>query len=227
MPSAGVDDVAFANLIDSAGRIAQTLHPVTSHAVSAAFLPPSGEAGPAAPSACGPRDFAAFFRTTLAPLRRYVARLIGSADEAQDIAQDAYARVYTVMQEREVKHPQALLYTTARHLAIDELKHRSRAPFEPVLAEGVPSPAPATEAIVMAREEAAMLEQAIRSLPEDCRRVLLLRTGEQLTHEEVAFRLGLTRKQAEKRMHRAVRLLHLALNPPSGTTPPRSDHDPC
>jgi RNA polymerase sigma-70 factor (ECF subfamily) len=159
-------------------------------------------------------DYAAFFRATLAPLQRYLSRLIGSRDEAQDIAQDAYRRVFSVMRERAIEHPRALLYTTARHLALDELKHRSRSPFEHASVDRALCAAPGIEAMVMAREEAALLEAAIHRLPEECRAVLLLRTGEQLTHREVAARLGLTPKQAEKRLHRAVRLLHLELHAP-------------
>ena len=36
------------------------------------------------------RDFAVLYRATLAPLRRYLTRLLGNASEAQDVAHDAY-----------------------------------------------------------------------------------------------------------------------------------------
>ncbi len=54
---------------------------------------------------------------------------------------------------------------------------------------------------------------AINRLPDECREVVALRTVERLTHKEVGARLGFTKKQAEKRLHRAMRLLHAALNP--------------
>jgi len=185
--------------------------------------PPSPEPGATPPRASAPAgDYGAFFRATLAPLRRYVTRLVGSREEAQDIAQDAFAKVFTVMQDRPVAHPQALLYTTARHLAIDELKHRARSPFEAgAPADMTISAAPGVEAIVMAREEAGLLEKAVAQLPGECRQVLLLRTGEHLTHEQIAQRTGLTRKQVEKRLYRAVALLHTAMQsrPASPTTP--------
>ena len=178
---------------------------------------PPGPVSPKPPTGTG--DYGAFFRATLAPLRRYLTRLVGSREEAQDIAQDAYAKVYTAMNERAIEHPRALLYTTARHLAIDELKHRGRSPFREAPVDATPSSSPGIEAIVMAREEAVLLEHAINRLPEECRAVLLLRTGEHLTHEQVAARLGLTKKQAEKRLHRAVRLLHIAMNTPAPAAP--------
>ena len=159
-------------------------------------------------------DFSSFYRKTLVPLRRYLARLTGNQVDAQDIAHDAYARVYPAMQEKEVGHPQAFLYTTARHLALDRLKRRSRAPFQDTpaaSAELSASPAPGVESMVMAREEWALMEQAVAALPPGCRRVLLLRTVEQMSHDEIARRLGLARSSVEKHLMRAVRLLHESL----------------
>ena len=74
-------------------------------------------------------NFAGLYRSTLAPLRRYLGRLLGNAAEAQDVAHDAYLRVYPKVQDNSAKNPQAVLYTTARRLAINKLKRRSIAPF--------------------------------------------------------------------------------------------------
>ena len=161
-----------------------------------------------------PRDFASFYRATVAPLRRYLARMTGSQTDAQDIAHDAYARVFPSMQEKDVGRPQAFLYTTARHLALDRLKRRSRSPIRSAPAGGedaAVSPSPAVESVVMAREEWALLEQAVATLPPGCRQVLLMRTLEQLSHEEIAERLGLARSSVEKHLMRAARLLQEAM----------------
>ena len=77
----------------------------------------------------GQRDFAVLYRATLAPLRRYLTRLLGNASEAQDVAHDAYIRVYPAMTEQPPDRPAALLYTAARRLAINRLKRRSSSPL--------------------------------------------------------------------------------------------------
>ena len=169
-----------------------------------------------------PHDFASFYRTTLAPLRRYLARLTGSQTEAQDLAHDAYARVYPVMLDKDIGRPQAFLYTTARTLALDRLKRNARspvAPTHPADEEQAPSPSPAVEAIVMAREEWGLMQQAVSQLPPGCRQVLLLRTVDRLSHEEIAARLGLARSSVEKHLMRAVRLLHDAMRQSTDGTP--------
>lgn len=161
----------------------------------------------------GQRDFADLYRATLAPLRRYLTRLLGNPSEAQDVAHDAYMRVYPVMQERPAKYPAALLYTAARRLAINRLRRRSISPVtrEPFVPELSASQAPGVEQQVMARQELDLLEQAIADLPEGCRAVLLLRKIEMLSHREISERLGIAVSTVEKQHARALRLLRAAM----------------
>ena len=160
-----------------------------------------------------PRDFATLYRTTLAPLRRYLARLLGNHAEAQDIAHDAYLRIYASVTTETADRPEALLYVTARRLAINRLKRRSISPLssEPLDNDTAASAAPGVAQQVMARQELALLERAIADLPEGCRTVLLLRKVELLSHREIADRLGIAISTVEKQHARALRLLRAAL----------------
>ena len=178
-----------------------------------------GEAEPASDPSVMPeepaksRDFAALYRTTLAPLRRYLARLLGNTSEAQDVAHDAYLRVYPALKQQPADRPEALLYVTARRLAINRLKRRSISPIAPggAVTETAVSTGPGVAQQVMARQELRLLEQAIAELPEGCRAVLLLRKVELLSHREIAQRLGIAISTVEKQHARALRLLRAAL----------------
>ena len=158
------------------------------------------------------RDLASLYRATLSPLRRYLTRLLGNTTEAQDVAHDAYMRVFPDGEKTTADQPEAVLYTTARRLAINRLKRRSISPFSPneMPAESASS-SPGVAQQVMARQELRMLEQAIRELPEGCRAVLLLRKVELLSHREIAERLGIAVSTVEKQHARALRLLRAAL----------------
>ena len=158
-------------------------------------------------------DFGSFYRATLAPLRRYLARLLGNPQEAQDVAHDAYMRVYPSITDSSAERPEALLYVTARRLAINRLKRRSISPVSPegLALETTASTSPGVAQQVMARQEFAMLQQAIGQLPEGCRTVLLLRKIELLSHREIADRLGIAISTVEKQHARALRLLRAAL----------------
>jgi RNA polymerase sigma factor (sigma-70 family) len=159
------------------------------------------------------RDFAVLYRATLAPLRRYLTRLLGNPSEAQDVAHDAYLRVYPVMAEQPPDRPAALLYTAARRLAINRLKRRSISPLarEAARPEASASSEPGVAQQVMARQELELLERAIAGLPQGCREVLLLRKVEHLSHREIAERVGIAVSTVEKQHARALRLLRQAL----------------
>jgi RNA polymerase sigma factor (sigma-70 family) len=177
-------------------------------------------------SPSGPRDFASLYRATVAPLRRHLARILGNSAEAQDIAHDAYIRVYPVVEQQKAEKPEAMLYTTARRLAFNRLKRRRIAPFapEPPIEELNASSAPGVVQQVMARQELRQLEAAIAQLPEGCRTVLLLRKIELLSHQEIATRLGIAVSTVEKQHARALRLLRASLTSHDTTgTPARSE----
>lgn len=159
------------------------------------------------------RDFAGLYRATLAPLRRHLARLLGNQAEAQDVAHDAYLRVYPTLEKQQAEKPEALLYTTARRLAFNRLRRRKVAPFAPGAAtpETNASSAPGVVQQVIARQEWSRLEQAIAELPEGCRTVLLLRKVDLLSHQEIADRLGIAISTIEKQHARALRLLRARL----------------
>ena len=161
-----------------------------------------------------PRDFAALYRATIVPLRRYLARFLGNPAEAEDVAHDAYLRVFPTEGKRPAEKPEALLYTTARRLAINRLKRRSIAPFtrQALEPETTASPAPGVVQQVMARQELKQLQQAIGQLPAGCRNVLLLRKVELLSHQEISERLGISISTVEKQHARALRLLRALLS---------------
>lgn len=166
--------------------------------------------------------FTDLYRVTVQPLRRYLTRLLGDPAEAQDIAHDAYLRVYPKIEDQTAEKPEALLYTTARRLAFNRLRRRKISPFIPGEAnlEIAASPQPGVAQQVMAHQEFQQLEQAIAHLPEGCRTVLLLRKIELLSHREISARLGIAVSTVEKQHARALRLLRTALS--AGTAPTAS-----
>jgi len=165
------------------------------------------------PEPNGQTDFSALYRSTLAPLRRYLTRLLGNSSEAQDVAHDAYMRVYPTIQSHAARRPTALLYTAARRLAINRLKRRSISPVarDAFIPEMSASGEPGVTQQVISRQELDILEEAIAGLPEGCRTVLLMCKIEQLSHKEISERLSIAVSTVEKQHARALRLLRTAL----------------
>jgi RNA polymerase sigma factor (sigma-70 family) len=171
-------------------------------------LPPDPTGNP--PS---PRDFGGFYRATVQPLRTYLARLLGDRSEAQDVAQNAFVRIRPAIDAGQAREPRLLLFATARRLALNEIRRRRNQRLDPDGREaiaGTVSDGPPVEQIVGARQELARFEEILLRLPPGCRQVFLLRKVEDLTHDEIARRLGISRKTVENHMTRAYRLLREA-----------------
>ena len=155
------------------------------------------------------RNFGVFYRATIVPLRRYLARMLRSERDAEDLAHDAYQRVYQARDR--VERPQAFLYTTARRLALKKIRRGQIAPVREAADDNVialaPSPAPGVERLVMARQEWERVEAAIGQLPPGCRSVLQLSHREGLSHAEIGVRLSIAVSTVEKQHARALRLL--------------------
>ncbi|HLP08806.1 MAG TPA: RNA polymerase sigma factor [Opitutaceae bacterium] len=167
---------------------------------------------PKPPPPHGP--LAALYAATIRPLRGFLARLVTDRDEAQDIAHDAYLRILPQLDAATARNPEALLYVTARRLALNRLKRRQRSPIDPA---AVPESEPAdpqsdTARAAVLHQELDLLEHAIAELPAGCRSVLRLRHHEQLSHRAIAERLGIAVSTVEKQHARALRLLRASLD---------------
>lgn len=165
------------------------------------------------PKPASARDFGSFYRATVAPLRAYLAQLLGDRTEAQDVAQNAFVRIQSAVDDGRARAPRLLLFATARRLALNEIRRRRNQRVDaaaPADFEATPSDEPAVERIVAARQELARLEEILLRLPPGCRQVFLLRKVEDLTHDEIARRLGISPKTVENHMTRAYRLLREA-----------------
>ncbi|MBM3855189.1 MAG: RNA polymerase sigma factor [Verrucomicrobia bacterium] len=159
-------------------------------------------------------DFGRFYRATVAPLRRFLGRMTRNGEDARDLSHDAYARVYQAMARQQVEKPQAYLFTTARRLALKQIRRQKVNPVRPTegdVIEFAVSEAPGVERQVMARQEWARVEAAIGELPPGCRSVLQLSHRDGLSHREIGARLEIAVSTVEKQHARALRLLRASL----------------
>jgi RNA polymerase sigma-70 factor (ECF subfamily) len=178
-----------------------------------------------------PNSFAELYRATIQPLRRFLTRILTDHTEAQDVAHDAYLRILPHLERDSARNPEALLYTTARRLALNRIKRRHNAPFSDTTLDLETHASPAADAArqAMVRQELDLLEHAIADLPAGCRSVLLLRKVELLSHREIADRLGIAVSTVEKQHARALRLLRTALQteaPPANAASHPANSDP-
>lgn len=150
--------------------------------------------------------------------------LIGNKDEAEDLAQETFLRVY---RGRKKYHPRAKfstwLFTIANNLALNALRMRQRKPIVAldVRDSGPLGPRPA-ERIVQDREHqpsqrlqqqelAGIVQKAIEQLNERQRMAVVLNKFEDMNYAEIAEVMGLTTKAVKSLLSRARDNLRVAL----------------
>jgi RNA polymerase sigma-70 factor (ECF subfamily) len=135
----------------------------------------------------------------------YVASLLHDDHEAEDVTQHVFAKLITVLpkyERREVPFS-AWILRVARNVAVDHMRQRRAIPCEEVRDREHGGD---TERLL-----SHSLNEALESLPEDQRAVLVLRHIAGLTPGEIAGRLGKTEPSIHGLHHRGRGALRSAL----------------
>ncbi len=152
--------------------------------------------------------------------------LVGQSEEAEDLAQEVFLRVYRA---RKKYHPQAKfstwLFTIANNLALNHLRSRQRKPVVglPCTDSGPLGPRPAEQLVqdrraqpvhqMQQQELAALIQEAIKGLNERQRMAVVLNKFEDMGYAEIAEVMGLTTKAVKSLLSRARMNLRAALQP--------------
>ena len=152
------------------------------------------------------------------PVFHFLCRMTGNEDDANDLAQETFARVF---KSRDRFHPgekfSTWLYAIAANLARNHFRWRSRHPNVSLEAENgsteqtIGGSLPATDAApneqTLASERLAAVRAAVRKLPEDLREAIMVCEWEERTVAEAAEILSATPKAIESRLYRARQML--------------------
>lgn len=139
-----------------------------------------------------------------------VARLrhkLGCAWDAADLAQSTFVRVLTATGQRldEVAEPRAYLTTIAQRLLSNHLRRRQieRAYLDALAA--LPEPvAPPPDARLMVLETLCAIDRLLDGLPVIARKAFLLWRLEELTQEQIAAQLGISRTSVRRHLAAAA-----------------------
>jgi RNA polymerase sigma-70 factor (ECF subfamily) len=151
-------------------------------------------------------------------------RLTGDREEAADIAQEAFRRVFEALPQSRHDLPfKPWLLQIAVNLCRDWAKRRRAVPLaslapmfdsageEEDAAESLPDAAPLPAEVLEADETREALQRAIAELPAGYRAVITLRYSEDLSYQEIATALGLPLNTVRTHLARAKKLLQTRL----------------
>ena len=168
-------------------------------------------------------DVAAFeilYRRHKDPVYRYLLRLCGQAEAAEDVFQEVWGKI---IKARGSYRPTAkfttYLYRVAHNCFIDYIRRNKRHSGNTVLdpeqhGDGAESLELATERS-LARER---LDAALVELPDEQRDAFLLREEGGLSVDEIAAVTGCNRETAKSRLRYAVNKLRAAIDEPAERT---------
>lgn len=156
------------------------------------------------------RWFDGFVAESRGELTSYLTRLLRSKDDALEVSQEAYLKVFLALQKHKDREhcPKALLYTTARNLAISRLRHQQvvdRSSLAVTVSQELQSERRSPEQHASSSEDMQALLLVVNQLPRKCRRVMLLRMLEGLSQKEIAERLGIAVSTVEKHLAKALK----------------------
>ena len=141
-----------------------------------------------------------------------VTRMLGNLDDAHDIAQQVFIRVWKSAPRYE---PSAKfttwLFTITRNLVFNETRRRSRRKEVPLEAEGEDEPpkqyasasTPASDVLAQQAELETALDRAIQSLPDKQRLAVVMRRYQDAPYEEICAVLKMSLPAVKSLLFRA------------------------
>lgn len=141
-------------------------------------------------------------------LARAVRKIVGRHD-VEDVLQEAFVRSFEAEGRHTIRDARAFLLRTARNVAIDHVtsaRYQRTGSLDSCDEESFVDEAAPVEAQVDSEKRFLAFCEAVGSLPEQCRRVFVLRKVYGLSQEEIAARLGIAQSTVEKHIAKGLLL---------------------
>ncbi len=153
------------------------------------------------------------------PLTNYIFRMLNDYEEAVDLAQETFVRVYFAIERYHTDYAfSTYIYRIATNLAISEIRKKRRRKllsltgfFQSEEGEAQEFHPPDTRSLpdedLVEDERSRTIRKAIAALPDKYRAPIVLREIQELSYEEIAQILGLGLGTTKSRISRARALL--------------------
>ena len=173
-----------------------------------------------------PRAFALLVGRWEGPIQRLCTRMTGDAHRAEELAQEALARVFARRGSfRRNARFSTFLWRIALNLCYDERRRAERRPESSFdseerdcacAADAAVAPGPSPDALLVAKERGELVREALSRLPERYRAVVVLRHYEGLKFREIAEVLEIPEGTVKSRMAESIARLNRLLQPVLG-----------
>lgn len=138
-------------------------------------------------------------------LYRFALRFVGNEDEAQDIVQEVFVRIWHGRdQMNDVQNWEAWCMRITKNLSLDRIRTMSRKQTQPLEdGYGIMHTAPSPHESAEANESMSKIARIIEALPEKQRQVIHLRDVEGYSYNEICEIMELDMSQVKVNLFRA------------------------
>jgi RNA polymerase sigma factor (sigma-70 family) len=141
-------------------------------------------------------------------LQAFFYRRVRIKSDAADLVQEVYLRMLRVGDPHAIRNPEAYLFTVAGNLLRENAAadwHRARSvAIEDADAMLSLAEVPGFEVAADATTRAVRLNEVIQQLSPKCRAAVVLKYRHELSHEEIAARLGMSPRMVKKYLAQAL-----------------------
>jgi RNA polymerase sigma-70 factor (ECF subfamily) len=156
-------------------------------------------------------SFKVLFDAYYEALSRYAFTILNDKIEAEDIVQNVYINLWENRMKFEIQtSARALLYKSVYNASLNRLKHlklKAKHVNDSIYTQDHSY----QEQSLDQKELMIKLNQALESLPEQCRKIFEMSRFQQLKYQEIADQLNLSIKTIENQMGKALKILRSAL----------------
>ena len=157
-------------------------------------------------STCNEQVFDQFFKSHAKLLRNYIYYKFGDLEQAEDIVQDSFIKLWNNCSSVTIDKAKSYIYTVATNLGISITRHQKvRFKYQDYILQrktDINNESP--EFVALEKEYMTTLKKAIAELPDRQREVFLLSRIDKKTYKEIAELSGVSVKAIEKLMHKAL-----------------------
>lgn len=137
----------------------------------------------------------------------FLRRKVDDPGAAADLTQEAFLRLARLPSTHRIDDPRRFLFTVAANLARDHIRRlvaRRLRFVDESEGKDVASAAPLPDAVLIAREQDALLKAAIEALPDKTRAIFLMFHAEQRSYREIAVEFGISERTVEYHLRQAL-----------------------
>jgi len=146
------------------------------------------------------------------PLIRYAARITGGLDQARDVVQDTFLRLWTADRPHIEDHIGEWLFTVCRNRALDVVrKERRMNQLTEVQEAQWPSSEPTPAAVAERHETTSRVLRELETLSRNQQEVIRLRFQNEMSYKEISRITGHSASNVGVLIHTAIKTLRQRL----------------